>query len=73
MNTGAFKGLALLMTKPFRLFFVIAAITLVLGVVGLHASYATRDYVKTTGEICNVKQKRGLRRQGYVTREAGRQ
>ena len=68
MNTKTARGLLFLFKKPFRLFFVIAGITLVLGVTGLHTSYATKDYIKTTGEISNVTSERVLRRQGYVTR-----
>ena len=68
MNTKMARAVVFFINKPFRLFFAVAAVTLVLGVVGLHASYATRGYIKTTGEICNVKQKRVLQRQGYVTR-----
>lgn len=63
-----FYGIGILVKKPYRLFFVIAGVTLVIGAALLHGSYATKDYVQTTGEICNVTQRRVLRRQGYVTR-----
>lgn len=65
---NALKGFKFLIEKPFRILFVISGLTLFFGLSVLHSCYEAKDYLESTGEICNVEQVRVLRRQQYVTR-----
>lgn len=61
------RGFYFLIIKPYRLCFLIAAITLFIGLVNLHRSYIVKDYIENTGVIDNIESVRVLRRHQYVT------
>ena len=64
------QGIIFLIKKPFRLFFLIAGLTLFFGLSQLHTAYVEKDnfYTEATGEICNVTSKKLLLHGRYVTR-----
>lgn len=61
-------GLEYLLKKPYRLFFLLFGLFLFLGLASLHSSFLVKNYIKTTGEICNVESVRVLWHREYVTR-----
>lgn len=57
----AYRGFKFLLERPYRLFVVIAAFCLLLGGSTLHRAYDTKNYIESTGQICNVTSKRVVR------------
>ena len=53
---------------PYLIFFIIAGVSLFVGLVNFHSSITVKDYIETEGEICNLESKQVLWHQHYVTR-----
>ena len=53
---------------PQLLFFIVAGVSLFVGLVNFHSAITVKDYIETEGEICNVESKQVLWHQHYVTR-----
>ncbi len=62
------EGLEFLLKKPYRFLFCVFGLFLFFGLISLHSSFLVKDYIQTTGEICNVEQVRVLWHQQYVMR-----
>ena len=56
-----FRGLKFLLERPYRLFVVIAATCLLIGGSMLHGAYDTKNYIESTGQICNITSKNVVR------------
>lgn len=63
----AYRGLKILLEKPFRLFFCIAGLCLLLGFAQLHTAYDTKNYIESIGQICNVTSKNIMRNGSHTT------
>lgn len=53
---------------PYLIFFIIAGVSLFVGLVNFHSSITVKDYIETEGEICNLESKQVLWHQHYVIR-----
>lgn len=62
------KGLAFLITKPYRLCFLLAGFFLFLALTSFHSSVVVKDYVEVVGEISDVEEVSVYWHQRYVTR-----
>lgn len=62
------RGLAFLLTKPYRICFLIAGVFLFFALTLFHSSVVVKDYVETAGEISDVEEVSVYWHQRYVTR-----
>lgn len=63
-----YKVIRLLREAPHVFCFCITAVFLVCGFFNLRSSIESKDYIETTGEICNLKEREVMRHQRYETR-----
>lgn len=50
------QGIMVLLRKPYRLCFILAALFLFFSGTSFHNSVIMKDYIETTGEVCNLEE-----------------
>lgn len=55
------RGLLVLLQKPYRLCFVLAGLFLFFSGTMFHSSIIVKDYMETTGEVCNLEETTEIR------------